>query len=129
MEEGEHIISKADELLRSESEDEDEDEGQDLDTSLLDQSDDDEQAEKKNLKRPLISQDLVSSDQPKKKKRKKSEKCKVCGEKGHWKKDCEKLPAERRQELNELLQMKVERKGKGTGRKKNKTNLAQILAE
>ena len=124
---GENILSKADELLGSESEDEED--GLDLDTSLLDQSDDDEREEKKNLKRPLISQDLVSSDQPKKKKRKKSEKCKVCGEKGHWKKDCEKLPAERRQELNELLQMKVDRKGKGTGRKKNKTKLAQILAE
>ena len=124
---GEHILSKADELLGSESEDEED--SQDLDTSLLDQSDEDERELKKNLKRPLISQDLVSSDQPKKKKRKKSEKCKVCGEKGHWKKDCEKLPAERRQELNELLQMKVDRKGKGTGRKKNKNKLAQILAE
>ena len=124
----ENILSKADELLGSESEDEEE--GQDLDTSLLDQFDD-EQVEKRNLKRPLtlISQELVSSDQPKKKKRKKSEKCKVCGEKGHWKKDCEKLPAERRQELNELLQMKVDRKGKGTGRKKNKNKLAQILAD
>merc|ERR1711874_408675 len=79
------------------------------------------------VKRPAPT--LVSSDQPKKKKRKKSEKCKVCGEKGHWKKDCEKLPAERRQELNELLQMKVDRKGKGTGRKKNKNKLAQILAD
>ena len=124
----ENILSKADELLGSESEDEEE--GQDLDTSLLDQFDD-EQVEKRNLKRPLtlISQELVSSDQPKKKKRKKSEKCKVCGEKGHWKKDCDKLPAERRQELNELLQMKVDRKGKGTGRKKNKNKLAQILAD
>merc|ERR1712114_143812 len=56
----------------------------------------------------------------KKKKQKKNEKCKVCGDKGHRKMDCEKLSEERRKELQELFQMKVERKGKGTGRKKKK---------
>merc|ERR1712013_637965 len=53
--------------------------------------------------------------------KKKSEKCKICGDKGHRKMDCEMLPEERRKELKELFTMKVERKGKGTGRKKNKT--------
>merc|ERR1719410_913438 len=79
------------------------------------------------LKRPAPT--LISSEEPKKKKRKKSQKCKVCGEKGHWKKDCEKLPEERRQELQDLFTMKVERKGKGTGRKKNKNSLSKILDE
>ena len=123
-----NILNRADELLGSESEDGDD--GQELDLSLLDQSEDEkEEEDKKILKRNLSPQELDSSDQPKKKKRKKSEKCKVCGEKGHWKKDCEQLPAERRKELNELLQMKVDRKGKGTGRKKTKNKLAQILAD
>merc|ERR1719427_2200419 len=36
--------------------------------------------------------------------------------------DCERLPEERRKELQELFNMKVERKGKGIGRKKNKKN-------
>merc|ERR1711892_341157 len=63
---------------------------------------------------------LVSAEEPKKKKRKKSEKCKVCGEKGHRKMDCGMLPEDRRKELQELFSMKVDRKGKGTGRKKNK---------
>ena len=125
---GDNIIKRADEFLDSESEDGDD--AHVLDTSLLDQSDEDQgEEEKKNLKRILPAEELESSDQPKKKKRKKSEKCKVCGEKGHWKKDCEKLPPERRQELNELLQMKVDRKGKGTGRKKTKNKLSQILAD
>merc|ERR1712142_650508 len=60
------------------------------------------------------------ADISKKKKRKKSEKCKVCGEKGHRKMDCERLPEERRKELKDLYILKVERKGHGTGRKKNK---------
>jgi len=66
--------------------------------------------------------ELVEAGEPtkKKKKQKKNEKCKVCGDKGHRKMDCEKLSEERRKELQELFQMKVERKGKGTGRKKKK---------
>jgi len=65
---------------------------------------------------------LVESSEPikKKKKQRKNEKCKICGSKDHRKMDCGKLPAERRKELQELYQMKVDRKGKGTGRKKKK---------
>merc|ERR1740131_172411 len=48
----------------------------------------------------------------KRKKRKKSEKCLICGEKGHRKMDCTRLPEERRKELQDLYNMKVERKGK-----------------
>ena len=87
-----------------------------LDTSLLD-----ELVENAPLG-PKTGVQLVSAEEPtKKKKRKKSEKCKICGDKGHRKMDCEMLPEERRKELKELFTMKVERKGKGTGRKKNKT--------
>merc|ERR1719480_79252 len=104
-----------------------------VDTSLLDKSDSEDEempdilrvsdGEGVGVKRPAPS--LLTSDEPKKKKRKKSQKCKVCGEKGHWKKDCEQLPEERRKELQELNTMKIERntvagRGKGTGRKKNK---------
>ena len=67
-------------------------------------------------------------NEPKRKKRKRSEKCKVCGEKGHRKMDCEKLPEERRKELQELNRMKVERKGKGTGRKKRKKNKGEAAS-
>ena len=107
-----------------------------VDTSLLDQSDSEDEempdilrvsdGEGAGVKRPAPT--LLTSDEPKKKKRKKSQKCKVCGEKGHWKKDCEKLPEERRKELQELNTMKIERKGKGTGRKKSKNKLADILS-
>merc|ERR1719481_1676965 len=62
----------------------------------------------------------LDTEVPTKKKQKKNEKCKVCGDKGHRKMDCEKLSEDRRKELQELFQMKVERKGKGTGRKKKK---------
>jgi len=97
-----------------------------VDTSLLDQSDSEDEempdilrvsdGEGVGVKRPAPT--LLTADEPKKKKRKKSQKCKVCGEKGHWKKDCEQLPEERRKELQELNTMKIERKGKGTGKKK-----------
>merc|ERR1719430_1704807 len=50
--------------------------------------------------------------------------CLVCGEKGHRKMDCSRLPEERRKELQDLFNMKVERKGKGTGRKKKKQGKA-----
>merc|ERR1712037_567092 len=74
-----------------------------------------------DLKRKLPVE-LISQDEPskKKKKRKRGEKCLVCGEKGHRKMDCSRLPEERRKELQDLFNMKVERKGKGTGRKKKK---------
>merc|ERR1711990_1364645 len=75
-----------------------------------------------DLKRKLPVE-LVSQDEPskkKKKKKKRGEKCLVCGEKGHRKMNCSRLPEERRKELQDLFNMKVERKGKGTGRKKEK---------
>lgn len=54
------------------------------------------------------------------KRQRKQSKCLNCKEKGHLKRDCPKLTEERRKELQELIEMKIERKGKGTGRKKNK---------
>ncbi|QQP55367.1 Zinc finger CCHC domain-containing protein 9, partial [Caligus rogercresseyi] len=56
----------------------------------------------------------------KKKKKRNQNKCLNCKEKGHLKKECPQLSEERRKELQELYVMKVERKGMGTGRKKNK---------
>ena len=46
---------------------------------------------------------------------------------GHLKKECPELSDERRKELQELFTMKVERKGQGTGRKKNKRKAAEAL--
>merc|ERR1711994_1215474 len=60
------------------------------------------------------------SETGKKKKKRNQNKCLNCKEKGHMKRDCPQLPEERRKELQELLQLKIERKGIGTGRKKNK---------
>ena len=128
--------------VRHSSEDSGVEKEDEIDTRLLDQDSDEEEEEKENdddevignileanssLKRPAPT--LVSSEEPKKKKRKKSVKCKVCGDKSHWKKDCPQVPEERRQELQELYTLKVDRKGKGTGRKKNKNKLANILKE
>jgi hypothetical protein len=48
---------------------------------------------------------------------------------GHLKKDCPDLPEDRRKELQDLYTMKVERKGQGTGRKKNKKSLTDNLGE
>ena len=79
-----------------------------IDTSILDQSDDEMIEDNPILggvKRPVPL--LESSEEPKKKKRKKSQKCKVCGDKGHWKKDCEKLPEERRQELQVRILLSI----------------------
>ena len=60
-------------------------------------------------------------EQPGKKKRKRSQnKCLNCKKPGHLKKECPELSEERRKELQELYTMKIERKGQGTGRKKNK---------
>ena len=97
-----------------------------LDTTLLDELDENKMdvPEVKDLEGSV---QLISAEEPKKKKRKKSEKCKVCGEKGHRKMDCERLPEDRRKELQELFSMKVERKGKGTGRKKNKNKNPNAL--
>ena len=43
-----------------------------------------------------------------------------CKKPGHLKKECPELSEDRRKELQDLFQMKIERKGQGTGRKKNK---------
>merc|ERR1711962_790231 len=110
-------------MLEDSEEEEDEEEGvamqveDDLEEAPVDFGGD--------LKRKLPVE-LISQDEPskKKKKRKKSEKCLVCGEKGHRKMDCTRLPEERRKELQDLYNMKVERKGKGTGRKKKKQGKA-----
>ena len=48
---------------------------------------------------------------------------------GHLKKDCPNLTEERRKELQDLYYMKVERKGQGTGRKKNKRSAEEALGE
>jgi len=70
--------------------------------------------------------DLV--EEPSKKKRKRAQnKCLNCKQPGHLKRDCPDLSEERRQELQQLVQMKVERKGQGTGRKKNKRKLTDKL--
>ena len=142
VEEPESGAKKGKEAMEMGSDDEDSgvDDNEDIDlnvdTSLLDQSDSEDEempdilqvsGVEVGMKRPAPA--LVTADEPKKKKRKKSQKCKVCGEKGHWKKDCEQLPEERRKELQELNTMKIERKGKGTGRKKSKIKLADILSE
>jgi len=74
-------------------------------------------------KAKVQEEEVDSSDEQKKKKKRRKKrplKCLVCGSGEHKKMFCEQLPEERRKELQELYQMKVERKGKGTGRKKNK---------
>lgn len=48
---------------------------------------------------------------------------------GHLKKDCPDLTEDRRKELQDLYTMKVERKGQGTGRKKNKKSLSDNLLD
>jgi len=120
---GEQMEVDEDEILKKDSdEEEDEIDDEDLDVSPLDEEDDIKglNLEGNTAPKREVPSELVSVDEPKKKKRKKSEKCKVCGDKGHRKMDCEKLPEERRKELQELFAMKVGRAGKGTGRKKNK---------
>ena len=64
--------------------------------------------------------DGFSEEKKSKKRQRNQDKCLICKEKGHLKRECPQLPEERRKELQELYIMKVERKGKGTGRKKNK---------
>jgi len=126
------VTAEEDKLVDKSDSEEDDDEGLGLDTSLLDEADEDIQNTDTGIKRPRSENkiELVTADEPKKKKRKKSEKCKICGVKGHMKRDCERLPEERRKELQELFTMQVERKGKGTGRKKKKkdNSLAAALA-
>merc|ERR1711963_120592 len=65
-----------------------------------------------------------------KKKRKRSQnKCLNCKQPRHLKRECPELSVERREELQKLVQMKVERKGQGTGRKKNKRKLTEKLED
>merc|ERR1719341_1504587 len=124
-EEGEKMEIE-DELLDEGIDVEDDNDDEVLDTSLLDELNEKKMdvPEGKDLQG---NAKLISAEEPKKKKRKKSEKCKFCGDKGHRKMDCEKLPEDRRKELQELFSMKVERKGKGTGRKKNKNKNPNAL--
>merc|ERR1712008_447425 len=61
------------------------------------------------------------------KKKRNQNNCLNCKEPGHLKKECPKLSEERRKELQDLYQMKIERKGKGTGRKKGKRELEKVL--
>jgi len=70
------------------------------------------------------SNTALEPEKGKKKKKRNQNKCLNCKEKGHLKMNCPQLPEERRKELQELLQLKIERKGIGTGRKKNKKRKA-----
>ena len=115
-EEGEEVMEQADTLDDGEAEEEEEE------VEMFEEPEGDEGENIVELKRKLPAE-LVSQEEgpeKKKKKRKKSEKCLICGEKGHRKMDCQRLPEDRRKELQELYTMKVERKGAGTGRKKKK---------
>ena len=68
-----------------------------------------------------LSELQTVTDLLKKTKRKRSQNnCLVCKKPGHLKKECPELSEDRRKELQDLFQMKIERKGQGTGRKKNK---------
>jgi len=81
---------------------------------------------KKVKEKPAADDDVLTS----KKKRKRSQnKCLNCKQPGHLKRECPNLSEERRKELQDLVQMKVERKGQGTGRKKNKQKLADKLSQ
>lgn len=122
-------------ILAKDDDEEEEDEDTNMDNTLLDDLEENGDVTE-NGDVPLNSEEapeqkttseLVSSDEPKKKKRKKSDKCKVCGDKGHRKMDCERLPEARRKELQELFVMKTERKGAGTGRKKKKNTKEDCL--
>jgi zinc finger CCHC domain-containing protein 9 len=85
---------------------------------------DDEQSEEESPKAIAlvdIAEKAAPEPSERSKQRKRSQNnCLVCKKPGHLKKDCPELPEERRKELQDLVAMKIERKGKGTGRKKNK---------
>ena len=100
-------------MMEDEEDDEDdeEDEGVAMQVEDVDEGEDEAPGFGGDLKRKLPVE-LISQDEPskKKKKRKRGEKCLVCGEKGHRKMDCSRLPEERRKELQDLFNMKVELK-------------------
>ena len=68
----------------------------------------------------IIAHEDDENVRSKKKRQRKKDKCLNCKQKGHLKRECPELSEERRKELQELVEMKIERKGHGTGRKKNK---------
>lgn len=100
------------------------DEGEENDSDAA-ASQSEEEEEKSNLVEKIAPQEELS----KKKRKRNQNKCLNCKEPGHLKKECPKLSEERRNELQELYQMKIERKGKGTGRKKKKRKLDEVLDE
>merc|ERR1712001_397386 len=73
-----------------------------------------------NLNQETTSDKSQDQETTKKKRKRNQNKCLNCKQGGHLKKDCPELPEERRKELQELVQLKIERKGMGIGRKKNK---------
>merc|ERR1711971_474006 len=83
--------------------------------------------EKSNVPENIDPQDKENEVAGSKKKKRNQNKCLNCKEPGHLKKECPKLSEERRKELQDLYQMKIERKGKGTGRKKRKRELENDL--
>ena len=97
-------------------------------TSIDEEEDEDSEKEEKSRKRKFefvggnqALQENEDENVSKKKKRvRPKDKCLNCKVKGHRKMECPELSEERRKELSELVQMKIERKGKGTGRKKKK---------
>jgi len=98
-------------------------EGNDSDDKVASQSEEEEE-EKSNLLGKIAPQEELSKS---KKRKRNQNKCLNCKEPGHLKKECPKLSEERRSELQDLYQMKIDRKGKGTGRKKKKRKLEEVL--
>merc|ERR1712129_681687 len=88
---------------------------------------DQDEEEKSNVPENIDPQDKENEVAGSKKKKRNQNKCLNCKEPGHLKKECPKLSKERRKELQDLYQMKIERKGEGTGRKKGKRELEKVL--
>ena len=86
-------------------------------------SNSDSEAEQSEDEKSNVLENLKPQEEllkTKKKRQRNKNKCLNCKEVGHMKMECPKLSEERRTELQELVKMKIERKGKGTGRKKKK---------
>merc|ERR1711935_931188 len=86
-----------------------------------------DEEEKSNVPKNIDPQDKKKEVDGSKKRKRNQNKCLNCKEPGHLKKECPKLSEERRKELQDLYQMKIERKGQGTGRKKGKRELEKVL--